>query len=129
MLFGRGNPRRTCTKLRTELKHRQGQQLGFLFYFFDCESSVSFQLEINHGQQAGSFPTSGLLAILVSPDPLRLFRFVGSLIREQKANPARDRLDACSLSLAMGDQLLDNISFRCDWIDVRHELASLRHPG
>jgi hypothetical protein len=87
-----------------------------LFYFFNCESNVSF-------------PISGLLAIHISPVPLRIFLFVGSLLREQKANPANDRLDSCSLSLAMGDQLLDNMSFRCDWIDVRHELASLRHPG
>jgi hypothetical protein len=67
--------------------------------------------------------------IRVSPYRPSLFVFVGSFLREQKANPANNLLDSCSLSLAMGDQLLDNRSFRCDWIDVRHELASLRHPG
>lgn len=71
-----------------------------------------------------------MLEIRVSPPDRRsLFVFVGSLLREQKANPANDLLDSCSLSLAMGDQLLDNMSFRCDWIDVRRELAPLRHPG
>ncbi len=76
-----------------------------------------------------AYPTYGMPEIRVSPDRLSLFVFVGSFLREQKANPANDLQDSCSLSLAMGDQLLDNMSFRFDWIDLRRELASLRHPG
>jgi hypothetical protein len=55
--------------------------------------------------------------------------FDGSLLREQNANPADERLEFCSFKLALGHQLLDPMSFRLGWIDVRNELASLPHPG